>query len=244
MTRPVQWLATDIPRSAFDADLLPSLEAGLVAIVSQIRRSNVEERVKAALGRVGVDLSAEPTAPARIAETLQKDAVDLGGTDLELLAREQIRDAIWNAFPGTDLAALLAGLLQAQGYRTTIFPEEKANAVDVVAQRGPASPRRLLVRVATGTPTPGQEAGRKLGATAIQDFRNAMQFRDAQHGILVAWSGFRENAFAEAQRLPNVQLRDADHILDAFLDQYEALPDDLQAAIPLKRIWALLPPAR
>ncbi len=46
-TRPVQWQKTDIPRSAFDQDLLYSL--GAFMTVCQISRNNAEARIKAIL---------------------------------------------------------------------------------------------------------------------------------------------------------------------------------------------------
>ncbi len=44
-TRPVKWLRDDLPRSAFDQDLLYSLGAALT--VCQIKRNNAEARVVA-----------------------------------------------------------------------------------------------------------------------------------------------------------------------------------------------------
>ncbi|MDQ2900524.1 MAG: hypothetical protein M3Y07_12115 [Acidobacteriota bacterium] len=46
-TGPVKWLKTDIPRSAFDQDLLYSL--GAFMTVCQISRNNAETRIKAIL---------------------------------------------------------------------------------------------------------------------------------------------------------------------------------------------------
>lgn len=53
-TRSVEWIKKDIPRSAFDQDILNSL--GSILSVCQIQRNHAEERIQAML-IVGEDLS-------------------------------------------------------------------------------------------------------------------------------------------------------------------------------------------
>lgn len=49
-TRDVQWIQTDIPRTAFDQDILYSL--GAFMTVCQIKRNNAETRIKKVLERI------------------------------------------------------------------------------------------------------------------------------------------------------------------------------------------------
>jgi restriction system protein len=39
-----------------------------------------------------------------------------------------------------------------------------------------------------------------------------------------------------------IRLWDADDLLDALVDVYDQLPDEVRSALPLKRVWALVPP--
>jgi len=40
-----------------------------------------------------------------------------------------------------------------------------------------------------------------------------------------------------------LRLSEADDLIDAVCEVYERLPEDLQAELPLRRIWAVVPTA-
>ena len=64
----------------------------------------------------------------------------------------------------------------------------------------------------------------------------------AEQGLLVAWGGFKQSVFDEARQLFfNVRLWDQGQLVQELLDHYGQLPADLQAELPLKRIWTLVP---
>jgi restriction system protein len=64
----------------------------------------------------------------------------------------------------------------------------------------------------------------------------------AEQGLLVAWGGFKQSVGNEARQLFfNVRLWDQGELVRAVLEHYDRLPDDLQAELPLKRIWTLVP---
>jgi restriction system protein len=92
----------------------------------------------------------------------------------------------------------------------------------------------LAVQVKTGQA--GVEEFRALRGT-MEDFR-------ADQGLLVAWRGFRGTVRGEArQNYFAIRLRDADDLLDEVFRCYERLPEDLRAALPLQRVWTLVPDA-
>jgi restriction system protein len=43
------------------------------------------------------------------------------------------------------------------------------------------------------------------------------------------------------QRFFEIRLWDAGDLVEALLEQYDRLPEDLKAELPLKRIWLLIP---
>lgn len=62
----------------------------------------------------------------------------------------------------------------------------------------------------------------------------------ADQGMLVGWGGFKESVVRDAQAsFFRVRLWDAGALLEAILSNYERLPEEIQAELPLKRVWAL-----
>ena len=59
--------------------------------------------------------------------------------------------------------------------------------------------------------------------------------------LLVCWGGFNSAVLKEA-RLSYfaVRLWSADDLVQAVLRNYDQLPEELQADLPFKRIWALV----
>lgn len=65
---------------------------------------------------------------------------------------------------------------------------------------------------------------------------------NAEHGLVVAWGGFKGAVGQERSRLFfQIQLWDADDLIDAVKRTYDALPEAIQTRIPLKRVWMLVP---
>jgi len=68
----------------------------------------------------------------------------------------------------------------------------------------------------------------------------AMQHVQADQGLLVCWGGFKKTIAAEIPRLFfTVRLWDQNTLIEQFLANYDRLDEDLQAEIPLKRVWAV-----
>jgi restriction system protein len=226
-TRPVDWIATDVPRDAFDQDLLYSFGAFLT--FGRVRRSLAEERIMAATtgGRT----------PVRDHEAEDEDAVaDVEeAPDVESLAREQLRQHITQHFAGHELARLVAAVLEAQGFTNVLVsPPGPDRGVDILAGSGPLGmdAPRLAVQVKTG----------QAGVDEFRALRGVMEDFRADQGLLVAWGGFRGNARQEARHSHfTVRLWDATGLLRELEDTYADLDDDLRSELPLKRIWTLVP---
>jgi len=63
----------------------------------------------------------------------------------------------------------------------------------------------------------------------------------AEQGLLVCWAGFTEAVIREArQHLFSVRLWDQSDLIEALYRTYEKLPPELQAELPLKRVWVLV----
>jgi restriction system protein len=226
-TRSVKWLQ-ELPRSAFDKDLLYSL--GAFMTVCRIQRNNAEERVRVLLA--GKPLPPSPTLTSVPGEAGEWEAPP----DLEQYARDQIRDYIARKFKGHDLARLVAAVLEAQGYKVQVSPEGADGGVDIIAGHGLMGfdHPRLVVQVKSGDAP--------VDVKVVRELQGVMKNFGADHGLIVAWGGYKGSVPRETTRLFfELRLWDADDLVKAVLTNYENLSDALQAELPLKRIWVLVP---
>jgi len=224
-TRPVRWLRTDIPRSAIDQDILFSL--GAFMTVCQIKRNDAENRVKALVGGKKAPLAAPGEAP----DASEDDTV----VNIEEFARDQIRTQLSQKFRGHDLARLVGALLAAQDYHAQVSSPGRDGGVDILAGKGAMGfdHPRLVVQVKS------QDA--PVDVSVLRELQGVMKNFGAEQGLLVAWGGFKSTVIEEARRqFFELRLWDADDLITAVVDNYENLPADLQADIPLKRLWALV----
>jgi restriction system protein len=228
-TREVEWIKTDIQRTAFGQDLLYSL--GAVMTVCQIERNEAEERVKAILaGKPDPGPSPGPFPPG---------GNDDGGdvlTDVEQFARDQILGHLEKNFRGHDLARLVDAVLKAEGYVTSLSPPGPDGGVDIMAGRGTLGldRPRLCVQVKSTT-IPAD-------VNVFRGLQGSMATFQADQGLLVSWSGFTSAVPKEARLcFFSVRLWDSGDLVEAVLRNYDRLPEELQGELPLKRIWALVP---
>ena len=64
----------------------------------------------------------------------------------------------------------------------------------------------------------------------------------AGQGLLVPWDGFKQTVYKEARTLFfEMRLWDSDQLVQALLERCGDLPEDMQAELPLKQIWTLVP---
>ncbi len=223
--RRVEWIKTDLPRTSFDQDLLYSF--GAFMTVCQVKRNNAEERIKAMLAGKKLAPSIQPNGD----ET--DDEVQT--LDIEQAARDQILDYIQQKFVGHDLANLVDAVLQAEGYLTRVSPAGADGGVDILAGAGPMGfdAPRLCVQV--------KSSQAPADVTILREHQGILPTFQAQQGLLVCWGGFKKSVLKEAkQSFFTIRLWDSGDLFRAIARNYDRLPDELQAELPLKRIWTLV----
>jgi len=226
-TRPVEWIG-EYPRSSFDQDLRYSF--GAFMTVCRVQRNQAEERVKALI-------SGKPSKPSmpskpKDAETSAEEALP----DLEQYAGDQIRDFIARRFKGHELSNLVAAIMTAQGYQVRVSPEGPDGGIDIIAGRGLLGfdPPRLAVQVKSGDGP--------IDVKILRELQGVMKNFGADQGLIVAWGGYRQSVAKEAARLFfEIRLWDSGDLVRMVQTHYDALPDAIQADLPLKRIWTLVP---
>ena len=76
----------------------------------------------------------------------------------------------------------------------------------------------------------------------LRELHGVMKGFGANQGLLVSWGGYTSAVIGEARRLFfDIRLWDADDLVDALMENYERLPEDMRTQLPLKRIWMLVP---
>lgn len=225
-TRPVKWLK-ELPRNLFDGDLLYSL--GAFMTVCRIQRNNAEERIRALLAGKPLPHSPETHDQTQPAEWEAPP-------DLEQYAFDQIHDYISRKFKGHELAQLVGAVLEAQGYKVRISPEGADGGVDIIGGNGPMGfdPPRIVVQVKSGDAP--------VDVKVVRELQGVMTNFGADHGLIVAWGGYKNSVPKETARLFfKLRLWDAKDLIKAVLATYERLPEEIRAELPLKRIWVLVP---
>ncbi len=155
--------------------------------------------------------------------------------DLEQFARDQISNHINQKFKGHGLARLVGAVLQAQGYQVRIAPEGPDGGVDIIAGQGALGfePPRLVVQVKSSD-TP-------VDVGVLRELQGVINNFGADLGLIVAWGGYKGTVEKEAARqFFKIRLWDADDLVQMVQENYDHLNEDIQAELPLKRIWTLV----
>ena len=226
----MEWIGTPIPRSQFDQDLLFTFGAFLT--VFRARRNDAENRVLAMLGMT----STSKTSSTAMASNEDEKVEDNPPFDLEGFTQDQLRTHITRKFAGHALAKLVGEILRAEGYSVMISPEGPDGGVDVLAGGGKAGfePPLIAVQVKSGAGV--------TDAPTLRQLQGAMNNFNATHGLFVSWGGFTAAALKESRKsFFSVHLWDSDEVMQHLPNCYNDLTDEIKSAIPLKRIWALMP---
>lgn len=232
-TRPVEWVRQDVPRALFAQDLLHSFGAFLT--VCNITRNHAEKRVLAVMeGKPDPGFVPVPgTSPNRdqpAGEESEEPPIDLAQA-----AHDQIVAHIQSRFNGHGLSRLVDAVLTADGWVTKLSPPGADGGVDILAGRGSLGldEPRLCVQVKS-----------ESGPVDVQVYRTllgSMQSFNAKQGLLVAWGGFKKTVVAESRQGHfTVRLWESRDLVEAIYRNYERLPAEIQAELPLKRVWMLV----
>jgi restriction system protein len=225
----VKWIG-ELQRQDIDSDLRFSL--GGAATVFSITRNNAEQRFKLKLsGKGSISKTSLPHDTA--AEDEGQEFFDPEG-----LALDQIRARLNARFKGHKLAELVAAILETQGFKTKTSPPGPDGGVDVIAGKGELgfdSPR-VIVQVKSEQNPVDVRVARELSGVVSQ--------YDADHGLLVAWGGFKHTVDREmAREFFKIRLWSGEELMTEFLNRYELLPETIRSEVPLRRIWTLIPEA-
>ncbi len=235
----VDWKRTDVPRLALKDDLLNTINGAMT--IFQAANNNAAVRLQKVLetgtdpGAVGTASKAATPAATPAADPGDTDAVDpTPAITLEAI-RDRLRTHLVENFGQHKLTSLVAEILRARGYVCEVSPPGPDAGVDIIAGSGPLGLDSPTVVVEVKS-----EQG-QIGIGVFNGLSGAVRNNQADQGLLVAWGGLAKPA--EQARLTQrtvIRVWDAEDVIDQLLDVYDLLPDELRAAIPLKRAWVLI----
>ena len=220
---PVEWLRTDVPRSAFTQEQRYSLGAFMTFF--RLEGKGFEALIRKLA-------SASGSATAEIIERNEEEAGTVAAIDYEMLARDEIEARIIARLKGHKLGDLVAAILKAQGFEVEPSPEGPDGGIDVLAGTGALglNPPRIAVQVKSG--------GGPVDVPTYNSLKGAMAGAGASQGLFVSWEGFKSTV-EKMNRADwfTIRLWGRRELVDALFETYDKLDDGLRAEIPLRRIW-------
>ncbi len=220
----VKWIGEPILRSRFDQDLKYSF--GASQTVFSVHRNDAENRIRKML--------AEPDWKGTIIPRENDEELEFAPNLLNA-ASQQISDYIGRRFKGRKLEILVEAVLKAQGYETNLCPEGADGGVDILAGKGTMGfeQPRLCVQV--------KSSDSPVGTEVLSQLKGVMGDHQANHGLLVAWGGFKSTVIRESRRaFFNIRLWNDQKLVEEIQDVYEKLPKEIQAELPLQQAWVLV----
>ena len=228
-TRPVEWVRPDVPRVTFEQDLLYSF--GAFMTVCNVSRNDAARRVEAVLnGKPDPGPSVLWEGPLKVPVAPEVEPVAV--PDLAQLAHDQIVARIQSRFAGHALARLVDAVLKADGWETKFSSPGADGGVDILAGRGSLGldAPRLCVQV--------KSQNSPADVTVYRTLQGTMQMFKAEQGLLVSWGGFNKVVLTESRQSHFlVRLWDSRDLVEAIYRNYERLSAEIQAELPLKRVW-------
>lgn len=151
-------------------------------------------------------------------------------SDTKARAGELIRDALAK-LDAYEFQELVAGVLRSMKFNTKVSPPGRDSGVDIVAYQDPfgfADPRiKTQVKHRRSQPASGPEM-RSLIGTLQPD----------EKGLFVSTAGFTPDAIKEAEKnAARVAMLDGEAFVLLLLDRYESLESEVQAVVPLRRVY-------
>ena len=211
--RSVKWLK-HIPRTDFSQAALYEIGSAM----SFFTVKNYADEYLAALSKGFKKVSEE------------EDTVAVTADDILENTKDFILKEISRNLKGYELEGLVADLLQAMGYRTTISPQGGDRGIDITAYKDELPPR-ILVQV--------KSQDGDIKETTIQSLKGALG--EGDYGLFVTLSNYTKNAKAFLDKTHIIRGINGTELVELILKYYDRLSEKYQDIIPLKMVYIPVP---
>lgn len=222
--RRVQWTHV-VPR-----DLLSTATRNTLGAIQTLFRLNseAEKDLRAHAAPLGTSVTAAKPTPKKLVEHEQVALADLLAETFEK-SDEFLEDAI-NSLDWKEMQALVAGILRAMGYRTTVAEAGPDRGIDIFASPdglGLQEPR-IFVEV--------KHRSQVIGSKEIRAFLGGRKKGDKC--LYVSTGGFTKDAHYEADRAEiATNLITLPLLRKLYVEHYENLDAETRALVPLRRLY-------
>lgn len=209
--RPVEWRDQTISR-----DQLPeNLRNGLGAIVTLFCLTAYREALEMIFSGGAPPKEEEPVPPFYEDTRAKADA----------LIQDRLSALDWSQFQ-----ELVAGVLAAAGYKSRVSPAGPDRGVDIVAHPDRFGFEEPVVKV---------QVKHRKGAASAPEVRSFVgSLRERECGLFVSTGGFTTDALREPDRTSRrLMLIDGEEFVDMLLEYYEKLNPEIQALVPLRKVY-------
>ena len=156
----------------------------------------------------------------------EDDTVGATAEDIIESTKDFILKELSRNLKGYALEELVADLLRAMGYRTTVSAHGGDSGIDITAYKDELPPR-ILVQV--------KSQDSDIKETTIQSLKGAM--REGDYGLFITLSNYTKNAQKYLESTPIIRGINGTELVDLILKYYDELDDKFQKMIPLKMVY-------
>jgi len=173
-------------------------------------------------------LQKKPVGKEVIADTDGEPIASFFYEDVRNKADEMISDLL-SQIGAYDFQDLVAGVLQAMGFKTRVSSPGRDLGVDIVAHPDAFGFETPRIKV---------QVKHRKGASGAPEIRAlAGTIRGNENGLFVSTGGFTADALREPERGAKITLIDRDQFVNLLLENYEKLDPQYQALVPLRKVY-------
>ncbi len=217
-THEVSWLK-EIPRDTLSVSTKNSL--GAISTIFEVPVDARKEILALVEGKV---------PEKRPEEAESKEEIKQIKEDFEEKAREFIKDKITN-LDWDEMQDLVASLLRAMGYKTTVSPKGPDRGKDIRA-----SPDGLGLQDPTVLVQVKHKLNENMDAGEIRNFIGVLHA--GKRGLYVSTGGFSKEAKYEAERASvPITLIDLEELTTLVINNYDKFDSDAKELLPLAKIY-------
>jgi restriction system protein len=223
--RHVQWLRTGVPRADFSAGALN--EVGSALTLFRVK-NNADEFLRVFEGE-----APSPALPVATDEGAVELAEDEPSAErVDTYSRDFIVSVL-RTMDAYRFEHLVAGLLQAMGYRAAATQASGDGGVDVIASRDALGLEPPIIKVQC------KRTVGPIGSPDVQKLVGALAPGGSELGLFVTLGGYSTDALHLERTRQHLRLVTGDQLVDLIFENYEALDGQWKRLLPLRRVYAV-----
>ncbi len=164
-----------------------------------------------------------------VEEDIELESIEEEGDNTAEQAKEFLKDRLLK-LDWDEMQELVAGLLRAMGYKTTVSSAGPDRGKDIIASPDGLGLEDPRIRVEVK-----HRHGSQMGAPEIRSFAGGLR---NNKGLYVSTGGFTREAYYEAERSENsITLVDIETLALFVIQYYDQFDNEARALLPMRKIY-------